>query len=733
MCVRLVSASIAAAVSGVLAGDSERCGAPVSAFEDLHSSGLSLLQSQAKTVLAAARATRPDVREDFQLEAAEEETESQSASGVLSRTERLARQNLIREEWHAAAAARTRKNADYVASIPPGDDDFEPEPFDVDTAIAAADRKNVCESCLENGGHCNAGCVKCGYHYAFGCGNCDRGRKWADCHDDCIWEPAGDLKGKCVSATKLPTGRLLIAAWGSGALDRANSDGSELRAFIPGNTPCGHAKGSPTQSLVDGMTSRPTGLAVDEGQGLVFWTDWFGGSRLMAVDPDTDPYGRSVYRWGFNASILRASIADPGFVEPIVSSGEVLQNPEYEPILWEPYVEIHWPHFLDLDRTRQHVYWTDRLDHKIQRCNYDGSEVIDVLQTEGDPAGLAIDSAESVMYFADYNEGGSYHTGGSLEGFVLKKAGLDGSNIEAFLGTSGPVQGITVDLANSHIYFAAAGTTVNPGGIMRAGYSGRRRGKYGVTRRGMAYSDESDAVHLVMLPEGKSGVGRRRAVASQPIGVAGDWAMGQLYWSGAEDVSTRSGETAHRGLGGRLYRTNLCAAPLPNAHRRRTGARRPEGDYELLSEMKGKFMQEPYPADLAVLSSANFADGAGVSQTPLCDHDWETEPVPTTTSRAETPGWTCCVGGLECGDPADYCLTADDCEWEADYCTEDGCKSEGFSWCPLPPPSTTTAPTTPPPTTTEAPPQPPPGMPPSEVARWQRRQARQAAMRRRYF
>lgn len=604
-----------------------------SAQQPLQQQDSVLLQAKAVTVKVGSSQSKSKETSDSEQAKSEETEAAEIANEALQRREHLKQELalLVSKRNDMRAEAIQRASAEKVI-------------------------RSDCSNCDDGG--CPGDCVACGGHWASGCEGCPQGNKWNWCHGDCWWQ--GGTDGQCVLATSVSSGRLLVAAEGTGDIKRANSDGSELRTFLPGNTPCESFAGSPTQHLADSMTSRPTGLAVDEVAGFVFWTDHFGGSRVMAVNPDEDEYGRTDYRWGFGASVNRAPIGG-GLVTPIVTSGEVLQDPAYEPILWEPSVELTWPHFLDLDRINQKVYWTDRLDQRVQRSNYDGTEFErDFLETEGEAGGIAVDADAGFVYFSDYVPEGHV-------GYVIKRASLASGAPEVLLGAAGPIKGLALDLARSHIYFAADGTARNPGGIMRAGISdsSRRRGKYGITYSTRAYDSASDAEHVVLLPRGRQGTGRRRAAVSAPVGVAGDWERGHLYWTGSEGLA------AQNGLGGRVYRSSLCEDDLPRAHRRRRGGGRSEGDMDVVVDLQGDPLAAPFPGALAILSEG-AVDASGTVPGPACKPD--------------------VAGGFSV--PADADFVAPDCvdlpDWSSstgarcsdyqrnDWCTEDG--EAGSGW-----------------------------------------------------
>ncbi|KAA3597871.1 MAG: T9SS C-terminal target domain-containing protein [Calditrichaeota bacterium] len=108
------------------------------------------------------------------------------------------------------------------------------------------------------------------------------------------------------------------------------------------------------------------------------------------------------------------------------------------------------------------MYWSDTIDHKIQRANLDGSSVEDLVSIPGnsDIYGIALDINNSKMYWADYGED------------KIQRANLDGSNVEDLITVFDSIfnfdpLGIALDLTNSKIYWVNNGDK-----IMRANLDG---------------------------------------------------------------------------------------------------------------------------------------------------------------------------------------------------------------------------------------------------------------------
>ena len=398
--------------------------------------------------------------------------------------------------------------------------------------------------------------------------------------------------GKTIS--KSPgTGELFVLAQG-GEMFRANSDGSDVQVVINSNTPCSAMAASETQQMVDYFTSRPTSVAIDEDANRIFWTDWQGGTRVQPVDPSTDPLSRSEIRWSFNASILSAPL-DGSMVVPVLTSGEVIQDPALPPIYWEPATTLSWPYFIALDKSAQKIYWTDRIESKIHRCNYDGSDLeMDFHSTEWQPAGIAVDSESGLLYYAAQHQ--------------IYYVPLVGGASTLLANSVGIVEGIDYDPVNNYVYFASAGTTRNPGGILMVhGYrpTVTRADWCGIGSNGMPYNMEpwASCMHVVYLPAGSTDV-------SIPFDVKGDFNNAYLFWSGYD-----------RGMGGggRVYRTDLCAVMPTQGFERSNDDGLPRGDFAELFRITGTYMAPKTLQGLAVVPGA-------VDPERLCEVQNDEEP-----------------------------------------------------------------------------------------------------------
>lgn len=105
---------------------------------------------------------------------------------------------------------------------------------------------------------------------------------------------------------------------------------------------------------------------------------------------------------------------------------------------------------------QQKIYWTDRATEKIQRADLDGQNIEDLVTGLSLPQGIALDPANSKMYWAAFFP-------------KIQRADLDGSNVEELV-TTGAVfpRGIALDLAHGKMYW----TDPNEDEIKRADLDG---------------------------------------------------------------------------------------------------------------------------------------------------------------------------------------------------------------------------------------------------------------------
>ena len=188
--------------------------------------------------------------------------------------------------------------------------------------------------------------------------------------------------------------------------------------------------GSNDITLVQGKeVIEPDGIELDIAGGKMYWTDMgLGGAADKSVAIN-------------DGRIMRADL-DGSNVETVVPLGLTTT-----------------PKQLALDVAGGKVYWSDRgdvkgenINPKIMRVIFDGSELETIVS--GDlmsPVGIAVDAAGGKVYFADRYANN------------IKRANLDGSDVEMVVrDTEYPVD-LALDLDNRIFYWTARQT----GGIYR--------------------------------------------------------------------------------------------------------------------------------------------------------------------------------------------------------------------------------------------------------------------------
>ena len=248
------------------------------------------------------------------------------------------------------------------------------------------------------------------------------------------------------------TAKLYWTDWGTGKIQRADLDGSNVEDLVSGtglNGPDGLAldlsggkmywtnvgtnkiqradlDGSNVEDLVTSGLSVPYGLALDLSGGKMYWSNR-QTSKIQRADLD-----------GSNVEDLLtlSGLAFPGELALDVSGGKMYwTNPGMDKIqranLDGSNVEdlvasgLNSPTGLALDVSGGKIYWTDRGTHKVQRADLDGSNVEDLI-TSGlnTPTGLDLDVSGGKMYWTD------------VDADKVQRANLDGSNVEDLLTRS---------------------------------------------------------------------------------------------------------------------------------------------------------------------------------------------------------------------------------------------------------------------------------------------------------
>ena len=100
---------------------------------------------------------------------------------------------------------------------------------------------------------------------------------------------------------------------------------------------------------------------------------------------------------------------------------------------------------LVIDSDAGKLYFANRSDGLIERSNLDGSDRETVVEGVN-PIGLALDLAESMIYWSDY----------TYNDPCIRRANFDGTNVQTLgdAATGCSLEGIALDLSARHVYFA---------------------------------------------------------------------------------------------------------------------------------------------------------------------------------------------------------------------------------------------------------------------------------------
>lgn len=120
------------------------------------------------------------------------------------------------------------------------------------------------------------------------------------------------------------------------------------------------------------------------------------------------------------------------------------------------------PQGITMDIGNGKLYWTDWVTKKIQRANFDGSEVEDLITTGlGLPEGIALDTENEKMYWVDSGTN------------KIMRANLDGTIVEALVTyPTVNLDAIVLDVLQGKMYWTLWGAGSAEGKIMRANLNG---------------------------------------------------------------------------------------------------------------------------------------------------------------------------------------------------------------------------------------------------------------------
>ena len=192
------------------------------------------------------------------------------------------------------------------------------------------------------------------------------------------------------------------------------------------------------------------------------------------------------------------------------------------------------PRSVTVDDVNGHVYWTNNNSSEIWRANLDGSSAAPVLTGLVSPIGIAVDPFGKKIYWFDAaaNE--------------LWRADIDGSNAAALITTdiSNP-KALAIDASGGKLYWTNNGSSPGLGEIKRADLDGSNietvtsglDNPHSIaldTVRGKIYWAETD-LQEIHRADMAAGVGSETVVIGlgAPRAVAVDSLRGKLYWADA--------------------------------------------------------------------------------------------------------------------------------------------------------------------------------------------------------
>ena len=222
--------------------------------------------------------------------------------------------------------------------------------------------------------------------------------------------------------------------------------------------------GSDVEDVTDGQ--EMSDLALDLNHGKIYWND-FGISseqsdnKIRRANLDgsdvediltglidggiaLDPAKNKIYWSGVDNSIKRANLDGTNVVTLIVAA-----NPED----------------IALDMEQRKIYWVDVYNHKIQRAELDGSGVVDLVSiakpNQFSPlSNIALDRSGGKIYWNNW-----------LNRSTIKRANLDGSNVQDVITGLQSPRDIALDISSEIIYWTDSETEM----IQQAKLDGSRR------------------------------------------------------------------------------------------------------------------------------------------------------------------------------------------------------------------------------------------------------------------
>ncbi len=296
-------------------------------------------------------------------------------------------------------------------------------------------------------------------------------------------------------------------------------------------------------------------LALDWVGGRMYWTEadfdteWGGVIRRSALDGASvetlvtglqaphdlalDVIRGQMYWTDWRAGTIQRSALDGSNVETLLTGVEGLATIALDPeVDWGGYYSAKPAakpaYHIPIPDPATKMYWTEWNGESetgtIRRANLDGSNVETLLTGIGNPVGIAVLVDWGAMYWAEGDTG------------TIRRANLDGSNVETLATDVGGLGGFVLDPFYGVMYWTAWDTRT-----IRGAYIGGSNVEIIVTEveqplgiavapfAGTLYWTERDSNTIQRLDRS----GQRAVVlgVEGPEGIAVDAAGGQLYWA----------------------------------------------------------------------------------------------------------------------------------------------------------------------------------------------------------
>ncbi len=118
-----------------------------------------------------------------------------------------------------------------------------------------------------------------------------------------------------------------------------------------------------------------------------------------------------------------------------------------------------------LDLASGHIYWTETDTGKIRRANLDGTNVEDLITGLGGPSAITLDMVSGKIYWTDQRWDSSI---GAVSTSKIQRADFNGSSVQDVVTGLGIAEGIAVDVSRGKVYW----TDSDMGKIQRANLNG---------------------------------------------------------------------------------------------------------------------------------------------------------------------------------------------------------------------------------------------------------------------